>query len=307
MPETEKQTLNETDTPVMGSISLQKKGEYLTGHDGDAGFTYEDDNINGAVYGLFAKKDITKDDGTVVWKAGTKIDEKTTSKDGPVKFTRTGSDGKQTTDFYQGRYYVKELSGPNGYTIDKEEHEVNITWDTKPDAMNNLNKNNTTPDVEDPMGSEDAKPSTGIYVLEEGETLNKEFANAETITFTWEKAADGVQTKDVSQNKDGSVVLWKDGNNYYVSTQRAGQVIYMNAVSSKMFLNCTALTTIKFKNIDTSQTVDMSEMFAGCGALKELDLSSFNTSNVEDVSKMFYGCSELKTTYTQDQKLADHG
>ena len=77
----------------------------------------------------------------------------------------------------------------------------------------------------------------------------------------------------------------------------------MNAVSSKMFLNCTALTTIKFKNIDTSQTVDMSEMFAGCGALKELDLSSFNTSNVEDVSKMFYGCSELKTTYTQDQKL----
>lgn len=298
-----KATLNETDTPVMGSISLQKKGEYLTGHDGDVGFTYEDDNINGAVYGLFAKEDITKDDGTVVWKAGTKIDEKTTSKDGPVIFTRTGSDGKQTTNFYQGHYYVKELSGPNGYTIDKEEHEVNITWDTKPDAMNNLNKNNTTPDVEDPMGSEDAKPSTGIYVLEEGETLNKEFANAETITFTWEKAADGVQTKDVSQNKDGSVVLWKDGNNYYVSTQRAGQVIYMNAVSSKMFLNCTALTTIKFKNIDTSQTVDMSEMFAGCGALKELDLSSFNTSNVEDVSKMFYGCSELKTTYTQDQKL----
>ena len=40
----------------------------------------------------------------------------------------------------------KKLSGPNGYTIDKEEHEVNITWDTKPDAMNNLNKNNTTPD-----------------------------------------------------------------------------------------------------------------------------------------------------------------
>ena len=117
--------------------------------------------------------------------------------------------------------------------------------------MNNLNKNNTTPDVEDPMGSEDAKPSTGIYVLEEGETLNKEFANAETITFTWEKAADGVQTKDVSQNKDGSVVLWKDGNNYYVSTQRAGQVIYMNAISSKMFKNCRNLTEIHFKNIDT--------------------------------------------------------
>ena len=90
-----------------------------------------------------------------------------------MNFTRTGSDGKQTTNFYQGHYYVKELSGPNGYTIDKEEHEVNITWDTKPDAMNNPNKNNTTPDVEDPMGSEDAKPSTGIYVLEEGENFKQ--------------------------------------------------------------------------------------------------------------------------------------
>mgnify|MGYP000509084714 CR=1 FL=1 len=91
-----KATLNETDTPVTGSISLQKKGEYLTGHDGDVGFTYEDDNINGAVYGLFAKEDITKDDGTVVWKDGNKESMKrTTSKDGPVNFTRTGSDGKQ--------------------------------------------------------------------------------------------------------------------------------------------------------------------------------------------------------------------
>ena len=114
-----KATLNETDTPVTGSISLQKKGEYLTGHDGDVGFTYEDDNINGAVYGLFAKEDITKDDGTVVWKAGTKIDEKTTSKDGPVNFTRTGSDGKQTTNFYQGNYYVQSnFPVPNGYTIE---------------------------------------------------------------------------------------------------------------------------------------------------------------------------------------------
>ena len=47
-----KATLNETDTPVMGSISLQKKGEYLTGYAGDAGFAYEDNNIDGAVAGF---------------------------------------------------------------------------------------------------------------------------------------------------------------------------------------------------------------------------------------------------------------
>ena len=77
---------------------------------------------------MVAIEDITKDDGTAVWKAGTKIDEKTTSKDGPVNLTRTGSDGNQTTNFYQGHYYVKELSGPNGYTIDKEEHEVKTNY-----------------------------------------------------------------------------------------------------------------------------------------------------------------------------------
>lgn len=60
----------------MGSISLKKTGEFLTGHEDDQGFVYENDNITGAVYGLFAKEDIIKDDGTVVWKAGTRIDEK---------------------------------------------------------------------------------------------------------------------------------------------------------------------------------------------------------------------------------------
>ena len=53
-------------------------------------------------------------------------------------------------------------------------------------------------------------------------------------------------TTDVSQNKDGSVVMWNDGGDYYISSQRAGQVIYMNAVSSKMFKNCSDLTEINF-------------------------------------------------------------
>lgn len=305
-------TLEETDTPIPGSISLQKKGEVLSDSDKNSGFVYENDLISGAVYGLYAKEDIKKDDGTIVWKAGTLIDKKTTIKDGTVTFTRTGSDGKETSDFYQGSYYVQEISGPKGYTLDTEKHDVTITWDTKPDSMNDRDKKTDIPDVQDPMGSDDAKISTGIYVLESGEKFNDELAkdtsnesskDATKITFTWEKAPDGVQTKDVSQNKDGSVVLWKDGTSYYVSTQRAGQVIYFNAISKKMFANCGNLTEIKFKNVDTSQVVDMSEMFSACMVLKELDLSSFNTSNVEDVTKMFYGCGELKTTYTQDQKL----
>lgn len=295
-------TYEDTDEPVYGSVSLKKTGETLSGFE-DASFVYENDQISGAVYGLYAKEDIQKDDGTLVWKAGTLINQKTTLKDKAVQFTRKGDDGKDTTEFYQGTYYVKEISGPNGYCIDTEEHEVVINWDTKPGTMNDIRDTEDVPDVEEPHGNNTPSPNGGIYVLETGEALNQEIQDAESITFTWENAPDGTDTKDVSQDKDGSIVLWKDGNDYYISSQKADQVIYMNTISSKMFSECKSLTKINFKNIDTSKVADMSEMFANCSALKELDLSSFNTSNVEDVRKMFYGCTSLKTTYAQDQMV----
>ena len=295
-------TYEDTDEPVYGSISLKKTGESLSGFE-DGSFIYEDDQISGAVYGLYAKEDIKKDDGTLVWKAGTLIDQKTTLKDKAVQFTRKGDDGKDTTDFYQGTYYVKEISGPNGYCIDTEEHEVVINWDTKPGTMNDIRDTEDVPDVEEPHGNNTPSPNGGIYVLETGEALNQEIQDAESITFTWENAPDGTNTKDVSQDKDGSIALWNDENDYYISSQKADQVIYMNTISSKMFSGCKSLTKINFKNIDTSKVADMSEMFANCTGLKELDLSSFNTSNVEDVRKMFYGCTNLKTTYAQDQMV----
>lgn len=72
-------------------------------------------------------------------------------------------------------------------------------------------------------------------MLEKGEKLNQKIKDAESVTFTWKSAPEGAVTTDVSQNKDGSIVLWNDGGDCYISSQRAGQVIYMNAISSKMF------------------------------------------------------------------------
>ena len=65
--------------------------------------------------------------------------------------------------------------------------------------------------------------------------LNQKIKDAESVTFTWKSAPEGAVTTDVSQNKDGSIVLWNDDGDCYISSQRAGQVIYMNAISSKMF------------------------------------------------------------------------
>ena len=291
----------DTDEPVYGEITLKKTGDVLTGYDN--GFTYENDQISGAVYGLYAREDIKKDDGSVVWKADTLIDQKTTTKDSIVKFTRKDTDGKETTKFYQGAYYVKEIKTPHGYCKNPEEYDVVIDWDTKPGDMNDIRETEEVPDEEEPEGNNTPYPSTGIYVLETGEALNEVIRDAKSVTFTWEEAPADTELTDVSQNQDESVMAWKDGEDYYISSRKAGQIIYMNAVSGRMFADCRDLTAVRFKNIDTSQTVDMSEMFYGCSNLKELDLSAFNMSKVEDVRKMFYGCGNLKTAYVQDQMV----
>lgn len=294
----------QTDSPVPGQISLSKKGEVLSDYDKEAqSFVYENDKVTGAVYGLYADEDIKKDDGSVVWKKDTLIDQKTTTKDDEIYFTRTGDDGTETRDFYLGKYYIKEIKAPAGYVVDQEKHEVELNWDTTAGNINDMGDSDKVPDKEDPFGNDGNDPSSGVYVLEKGEKLNEKIKEAETVTFTWATAPEGTSTTDVSQNKDGSVVLWNDGSDYYISSQRAGQVIYMNAVSAKMFRDCSEITKIDFKNIDTASVVDMSQMFYGMDSIKTLDLSSFNTSNVEDMSQMFYGDSQLKTTYTMDQIL----
>lgn len=294
----------QTDSPVPGQISLSKKGEVLTGYDKDSqSFIYDNDQITGAVYGLYADEDIKKDDGTVVWKKDELIDQKTTTKDKEIYFTRKDADKKETRNFYLGKYYVKEIKAPAGYVVDQEKHEVELNWDTTAGNVNDMGDSDKVPDKEDPFGNDGNDPSSGVYVLEKGEKLNEKIKEAETVTFTWVTAPEGTSTTDVSQNKDGSVVLWNDGTDYYISSQRAGQVIYMNAVSAKMFRDCSEIIKIDFKNIDTASVVDMSQMFYGMDSIKTLDLSSFNTSNDEDMSQMFYGDPVLKTTYVMDQIL----
>lgn len=292
------------DTPVYGEITFSKTGDILTDYDKDSqSFIYDNDQIAGAVYGLYADENIKKDDGTLVWKKDELIDQKTTTKEKEIYFTRKDMDGKETTNFYLGKYYIKEIKSPTGYIKDQEKHEVELTWDTTAGSINDIRDDDKVPDKEDPFGNEDNNVSTGIYVLEKGEKLNQKIKDAESVTFTWKSAPEGAVTTDVSQNKDGSIVLWNDDGDCYISSQRAGQVIYMNAISSKMFKNCRNLTEINFKNIDTSAVVDMSQMFYAMDSIKTLDLSSFNTSNVEDVSQMFYGNPVLKTTYVMDQIL----
>lgn len=64
------------------------------------------DSLEGAVFGLFAKKDIVNVDGNVVIVADTEIERAVSGKDGKLIFT---------SDLPLGQYYVKELEAPKGY------------------------------------------------------------------------------------------------------------------------------------------------------------------------------------------------
>ena len=62
---------------------------------------------------------------------------------------------------------------------------------------------------------------------------------------------------------------------------------------SRMFEDCSGLTSLDLSNFDTSNVTYMDSMFWGCNKLTSLDVSSFNTSKVTNMSYMFKGCSNL--------------
>lgn len=134
-----------------------------------------------------------------------------------------------------------------------------------------------------------------------------------------------MQLKDLSNDRDGSVVGWMEGNGVYkVSTQKKGQNVIFNKDCSKMFYGgrfwCdnielskrseSEMKEVYFDNVDTSNVTDMVGMFACCRNLKKLDLSNFDTSNdiymnVIYMDEMFNGCKNLEELNLSNWKLDD--
>ena len=79
-----------------------------------------DASLKGALYGLYAREDIMHPDGTkVLFQAGDL-----------VCTMRTDAEGKaEVRNLYLGRYYVKEISASEGYTLDETEHEIDCNYE----------------------------------------------------------------------------------------------------------------------------------------------------------------------------------
>ena len=114
----------------------------------------------------------------------------------------------------------------------------------------------------------------------------------------------GVVSKDISQNQDGTVMLWytpkevtsSDGSTKTMYDMWIGGengVLQTGTNASGMFAYLTNIEKLDLSKLDTSYITNMSWMFYQSSGLKTIDLSNFNTSNVTDMSYMFNGCSNL--------------
>lgn len=102
---------------------------------------------------------------------------------------------------------------------------------------------------------------------------------------------------DISEDMDGSVMVWMgDGDYLYIAAD--GMIIAPEDCSG-MFANYTALEEICFNNcFDTTNVKSMRGMFMGLKAA-ELDLSSFYTPHLTDMSWMFaHWCPDTEETST---------
>ena len=296
------------DSPIFGQIQINKTGEVVADFvNTSTGFEEKTTGIAGAVYTLYAGEDIKDDDGNLIWAKDEKIQDATTDENGIASFTNTKVD--YTNDFFMGKYYIKETSAPDGFDMDTETHEVILTWEKGP---KDLDIGDWQPEDTDFI----EEISHGDYFLCTGEQLNPYIINAEKVIFTYEKApadadavydvsADRVGTKDNPTEADSksTVVLWEDPENegtFYVSTQRNGQEVKFNKMSSKMFYKCQYLTDVTFFNVDTSNMVYADSMFAYDTSLKELDLSNWTTGRLNSTTEMFAHSGLLEKIYIGD-------
>ena len=142
----------------------------------------------------------------------------------------------------------------------------------------------------------------------------------------------GVVSKDISQNKDGTVMLWytpkevtsSDGGTktmydmwiggengvLQTGTNASGMFAYLTNIEKldlsnfdtsnvttmeRAFADCSSLVSLNLTNLITNKVVDMSYMFNSCKSLISIDISGFNTSNVTNMEGMFGFCQKIVT------------
>ena len=192
-------TVEYSDAPAVGELTVEKKGEVLDGFKGgllassyEKEFVYKEGSLAGAKFKVYAAEDIYTADNQKD-ADGNRI--KYYSKGDLVTTLTTGKDGKATAkNLPLGQYRVVEASAPYGYVLNPNEQKVTFTYvdDKTPvikesltfsDDRQKLDMSVTKLDAEDntPIAGavfglyadEDIKNVAGKVIIEKGTLLEK--------------------------------------------------------------------------------------------------------------------------------------
>jgi len=125
-------TVKMSNAPVMGKISLEKRGEMLTGvREIDTAFgkqlvpIFEMKALGGAEFDIITAEDILTGDGTIRAKKGE-----------VVGHLVTGKDGIETSgELFLGNYLVVETKAPAGFVLDTAKHPVSLVYEDQHTAV----------------------------------------------------------------------------------------------------------------------------------------------------------------------------
>ena len=147
-------------------------------------------------------------------------------------------------------------------------------------------------------------PSTSTSKFFNTEVMREEIQSLTIAEDNTVPDTPGVVSKDISQNKDGTVMLWytpkevasSDGSTKTMYDMWIGGengVLQTGTNASGMFAYLTNVEKLDLSKLDTSYITNMSRMFYNSSGLKSINLSNFNTSNVTNMNYMFSECNNL--------------
>ena len=300
--------------PVKGELNIIKQGEVLNGFKDD--FTYQKENLEGAVFEVYAAEDIytadfQKDDQgnrILEYASGALVGTVTTDKDGKA----------QIADLPLGTYKVVEKTAPEGFVLNEEAQTVTFSY-----------KDQKTPVIEQTAAFENDRQKVEVSVVKQDAENETVVAGAEFGLYAKEDIlthgevavkADTLLGKAVS-NEEGKAVFELDlpFGSYYIKELAAPagylssfETLEVTAKYQGQDVKVVKLESV-FKNQPTKVTFKKSDITTGVelsgATLTVLD----KDGNVVDTWKSVKGEEHLierltaGETYTLREEMAPYG
>lgn len=249
-------TVDYSDNPAVGELTVEKKGEILSGYTGglfagyeDKEFVYKEGSLAGAVFEVYADEDIYTNDF--------QRDEngertKYYSKGELVATLTTGKDGKAVlSDVPLGTYTVKETKAPFGYVLNGEAQTVSFVYvdDRTPVIYKSLQFTNDRQKIALSVEKQDAETELAIEGAVFGLYADTDIVNAEGKVIV----EAGTLLETAVSDENGMITFKKDYplGNYYAKEMEtpAGYVSSEETVTFEAEYQGQDVKTVKLESV----------------------------------------------------------